>query len=270
MHVSAALLDQAAAAFEGHVGRPLPPIQADPSERFAGLREHALAWAVRHLRARDTGRVLGLRGRCADRQRGAACHRLPAFRRDVVAPSAVSGDGGNGDERGFSLHGLALFAAAHSLAMAGNRIGFQQPNGIPEPGSRVSIWRSARSKSFRVLMDVFDRFEFPFGRPWDHAGLRAAVSEVVSAAQGRINLRNPGLLLLSPGTALAGYDEALIEAVKAVMPSLGRRNRGLMAVAPIVLRLQPMPDPHTIRIGYGLFPVQNRHYSGDRSGPMGG
>jgi len=33
-----------------------------------------------------------------------------------------------------------------------------------------------------------------------------------------------------------------------------------MAVAPIVLRMQSLPDPHALRFGYGLFPVLNRHH----------
>ena len=68
------------------------------------------------------------------------------------------------------------------------------------------------------------------------------------------------MLLLSPGTALAGFDEALIEAVQGAVSALGRKNRGLMAVAPIVLRVQALADPHAVRFGYGLFPVQNRYY----------
>jgi hypothetical protein len=63
--------------------------------------------------------------------------------------------------------------------------------------------------------------------------------------------------------ALGGFDEALIEAVTAAVQSIGRKNRGLMAVAPIVLRMQGMPDPHAVRFGYGLFPVPNRHYRGE-------
>jgi hypothetical protein len=89
------------------------------------------------------------------------------------------------------------------------------------------------------------------------------VSEIAGAAQGRVNLRNPGLLLLSPGIALAGFDEALITAIQAAVAVVGRKNRGLMAVAPIVLRMQAMPDPRAIRFGYGLFPIQNRHYAGE-------
>ena len=69
-------------------------------------------------------------------------------------------------------------------------------------------------------------------------------------------------MFLSPGIALAGYDEALIQAITHAMLTLGRKNRGLMAVAPIVLRLLPTADPHAIQFGYGLFPVANRHYRG--------
>jgi hypothetical protein len=47
------------------------------------------------------------------------------------------------------------------------------------------------------------------------------------------------------------------------MQTEGRRNRGLMAVAPLVLRMQALPDPHALRYGYGLFPIANRHYAGD-------
>ncbi len=128
-------------------------------------------------------------------------HFVATWSQHPLFPAMVATAG----DRGFSLHGLALFAAAHSLAMMRNRIGFQ---------------------------------------------------------------RNPGLLLLSPGAALPGYDEALIEAVQFAVQSLGRKNRGLMGVAPIVLRLQALPDPHTVRFGYGLFPVVNRHYSG--AGQIGG
>ena len=70
-------------------------------------------------------------------------------------------------------------------------------------------------------------------------------------------------MLLSPGLALLGFDEALIEAMKDAVQAVGRKNRGLMAVALIALRIQPMPDPHAVRFGYVLFPVGNRHYSGN-------
>ena len=266
--ISTALLDQTATTYERHLGHPLPEIETDTADVFAGLRSHALAWAVRHLRSR----IQDGSWACTESEPTSNAvvhvagflHFVATWSRHPLFPvmAATAGD------RGFSLHGLALFAAAHSLAMMGNRIGFQEPNGYP---GRITGFDLATGATdvVTVQLDVFDRFEFPFGRKWDQASLLAAVPDVVSAARGRINLRNPGLLLLSPGSALAGFDEALIEAVKVAMQALGRKNRGLMAVAPIVLRMQAMPDPHTLRFGYGVFPVPNRHFSGDSPEKMG-
>jgi hypothetical protein len=268
-HISPALLDETEAAFArlGHGG--LPVIAMDPSSAFGGVRDHALSWSVRRLR----GRMRDASWACMENAPTAnAVTHVTGFLRFVStwshhplfpAMAATAAD------RGFSLHGLALFAAAHSLAMMGNRVGFREPAGYP---ARIEGFDLATgvTEVVRVHMDVFDRFEFPFGRAWDPVGLRAAVSDVVAGAQGRINLRNPGLLLVSPGTALAGYDETLVESVQAAVQAQGRKNRGLMAVAPIVLRLQALPDPHAVRFGYGLFPSVNRHYSGDTPPQIGG
>jgi hypothetical protein len=260
--VSSELLDRAEAAFELHGGAALPSVEADPFDAFAGSRQHALAWAVRHLRTRiqdESWSCMEVAPTSAAVSHVAAfLHFVATWSRHPLFPAMVATAG----DRGFSLHGLALFAAAHSLAMMRNRTGFQEPMEYP---ARIDGFDLAVGSAdvVRVHMDVFDRFEFPYGRAWDHGGLRAAVADVVAAAQGRINLRKPGLLLLSPGVALLGYDEALIEAVKAAVQSLGRKNRGLMAVAPIVLRIQRLADPHAVRFGYGLFPVINRHYSGE-------
>jgi hypothetical protein len=260
--VSPELLDRAEAAFERHVGGALPVVDADPANAFAGVRDHALAWAVRHLRARlqDESWACMQDAPTANAVTHVAgfMHFVATWSRHPLFPAMAATAG----DRGCSLHGLALFAAAHSLALMGNRIGFDEPTGYP---ARINGFNLATGQTSvaRVHLTVFDRFEFPFGQPWDHASLRAAVLDVVAGSQNLINLRNPGLLLLSPGTTLPGYDEALIEAVKAALLSLGRKNRGLMAVAPIVLRLQALPDPHAARFGYGLFPVRNRRYSGE-------
>ena len=115
----------------------------------------------------------------------------------------------------------------------------------------------------RVYTEVFDRFDLPSGQSWDKLALLHAVTEAVTAAQGRINLRNPGILVLSPGGAPQAFDRDLHEAVTAAVQSLGRKNRGLIAVASVMLRLQATPDPHAVRLGYGLFPVANRRFAGD-------
>ncbi|HEX2941553.1 MAG TPA: hypothetical protein VHO91_10930, partial [Rhodopila sp.] len=162
----------------------------------------------------------------------------------------------------FSLHALAPFAAAHCLSVQGNRVIFPNPTGFP---GRIDGFNLAPGPTDYVAVRtvVFNQFEYPFGRPWDAATLQAAVTDVITAEQGRINLKNPGVLLLSPGTAMPAFDEALIRAVQAALANLGRKNRGLVAAGPFVLRMQALPDPHAIRFGYGLFPIPNRHYQGD-------
>ncbi len=256
--ITATLLDEVAAAFQRHTGGRLPAVEADPSDPFAGVRGHPLAWAVRHLRARVRSGTWACMEDAATANAvthvTGFLHFVATWSRHPLFPVMAASAG----EGGFSLHGLALFAAAHALTMMGNRVGFRAPTEHP---GRIETFDLAvgASEVVSVKLEVFDRFEYPFGRAWDHATLRAAVSQAVAGAQGRINMRNPGLLLLSPGTALLGFDEALIEAVKRAMQSVGGKNRGLMAVAPIVLRLQPMPDASTVRFGFGLFPVRNTH-----------
>ncbi len=259
---SQGLLDQAEAAFERHVGGALPAVAADPANPFTGLPDHALAWSVRHLRAAMREASWAAMGdaptaNAVDHVAG-FLHFVATWSRHPLFPAMAATVG----DRGCGLHGLAPFAAAHALALMGNRVGFEEPVGYP---ARVGGFNLAvgGTETVGVHLEVFDRFEYPFGQAWDPPVLCAAVLEVMAAAQGRINLRNRGVLLLSPGSALPGFDEALIEAVQAAMQTLGRKNRGLMAVAPIVLRLQALADPHAVRFGYGLFPVVNRHYSGD-------
>ncbi len=164
--------------------------------------------------------------------------------------------------RSFSAHGLVPFAAAHCAAMMGNRITLAPPVGDPPRITGFNLVTSP-TESLPVHLDVVDRFEVPFGQPWTPASLKATVADRLAACAGRINPRNHGLLLLSPGAALAGFDEALIGTIREVLQAQGRRHRGLMAVAPMVLRLQQMPDPHTVRLCYGFFPVINRHYEGE-------
>ena len=260
--ISDALLEEAIAAYSRVTGERLPSWDADLAAPYRGLREHALAWAVQHLRARM-------------RQGSWACmddiptpiavvtiagflHFVATWSHHPLFGSMVAG----ASAHGFSVHDLAPFAAAHCATMMGNRISY--PPAVGEP-PRITGFNLATGPTdlTQVHIDVFDRFEVPFGKAWDPASLRSAVGDHIAASQGRINPRNHGLLILSPGIALLGFDEALIRAVQETLQAHGRRHRGLMAVAPMVLRLQPLADRHMVRLCYGFFPIPNRHFAGD-------
>jgi hypothetical protein len=260
-HLSPALLDAAQASFERLTGTRLPDPGVQSDDPFAGLRDHALGWAVRHLRTAMQSKSWAC---MADAPACAATTLVTGFlhfeatwSRHPLLPAMVA----TAAERGFSMHALAPFATAHCLMMMGNRVRFPEPG--PYPG-RIDGFELTNDPANPVSVHVvvFDRFEFPFGQPWEPTSLRAAVADVAAAAHGRINLRNPGVLVLSPGSALAGYDEALIAAIRDSVQSLGRKNRGLAAAAAFMLRLQGLPHPHSVRLCYSFFPTPNAQYRG--------
>jgi hypothetical protein len=260
--ISPSLLDEAVAAYERITGQTLPTWIADLANPLVRLKDHAFAWAVQHMRARmkqDPWRCMDdIPTPIAVVTITGFLHFVATWSHHPLFPAMVAGAAAHG----FSVHGLAPFAAAHCATMMGNRISFPAPAGEPR---RINGFNLATGPTdiAEVHIDIFDRFEVPFGKPWDPASLRAAVGDHIAASQGRINPRNPGLLMLSPGIALLGFDEALIQAIRDVLQGQGRRHKGLMAVAPVVLRLQPMPDPHAVRLCYGFFPIANKHYAGD-------
>jgi hypothetical protein len=260
--VSPSLLDEAEASFQALTGAALPTIQATRDDPFSGLTAHPLGWAVGRLR----DRLATADWRCMEDAPTSNAvtlvtgflHFAATWSGHPLFPAMAATAAGTG----FSLHGLAPYAAAHCMIMMGNQITFADPETRLGPIDGFVL--AAKGGPVKVHIETFDRFEYPFGQPWDQTALRAAAAGAIEAAQSRINLRNPGSLILSPGTALDRFDWALIQAIKELIPTLGRKNRGLMAVAPVVLRLQAVQDPRAIRFGYGCFPVVNKHYAANK------
>jgi len=268
-HIDAALLERVEAAYQHATSHALPACAVSEADPFAGMRDHAVAWAVEHLRA-CMSRAGGWRADAgiptpiAVASVTSFLHFCDTWSQHPLFPAMVAGAA----FRKFSSHGLVPFAAAHCAVMMGNRINFV-PEGVPPALHGFNV-TTGSPDVVPVRIEIFDRFEVPFGQGWNAASLRAAVADRIAASAARINPRHHGMLLFSPGTALAGFDEALIEAVRDVVQAQGRRHRGLLAVAPMVLRLQQMPDPHTVRLCYGFFPIANRHFEGDTVLQSGG
>ena len=160
------LLEDVAAAFDHHTGGLLPELAAGAAEQFAGLREHALAWAVRHLRERlrdgSWSCVEDAATANAVTHVAGFLHFVATWSHHPLFPAMLATAG----ERGFSLHGLAPFAAAHAMFMMGNRISFPAPTGYPGRIEGFAV-ASGGSETVTVHIEVFDRFEYPFGQKWD-------------------------------------------------------------------------------------------------------
>ena len=103
---------------------------------------------------------------------------------------------------GFSTHALAVFAAARCMAADGNRIGLVPPDrGERIDGFHITTGSTETGSPERVavLVHRFDRFDWPRGRGVEVAATRAATIDALIASQGRINVRRPGMVVLSVG-----------------------------------------------------------------------
>jgi len=165
---------------------------------------------------------------------------------------------------GFSLHAMAMFGAAKSLASAGNRVSFVPTDG-PRPTIASFQLAMGAQEQMSVAVGRFDKFEWPDGAEVTQPAVRAAVIEAMASVQGRINRLRPGILVLSPGASEGTFDQLLIDTITAAVGSHGKRHRGLAAVAAIFPKVVMTGKPREVRFGYTFFPVANRnHMIGDQ------
>ncbi len=242
----------------------------EPLERSsASYRDHALAWAVGHYRTRltdpdwtgfaDDSDMVAMTVIAAFRDLFASWAHHPLFGA-MIGTAAV---------QGFSLHAMAMFGAAKSLASAGNRVGFVATEGTVPRIVSLQVVMGAQDQ-LAVAVSRFDQFEWPRGvAQTDPLAVRGAVIEAMTSVQGRINRLRPGMLVLSAGASEGAFDNLLIENIGAAVGSHGKRHRGLAAVAAIFPKVLPTGKPREVRFGYTFYPVANRAHSIGRSVRIG-
>jgi hypothetical protein len=230
----------------------------DPS--LGRYKDHALAWAVAHFRARlrepdwpgfteDTDMV--------------AVTVIAAFR-DLVASwghhPLFGAMMGTAAVQGFSLHAAAMFGAAKSLASGGNRVGFMATEG---PSPRIVSLRLVLGSQdqMSVAVNRFNRFEWPDGANATPQTVRAAVIEAMASVQGSINRLRPGMLVLSPGAVEGTLEQMFVDGVNAAIGSHGKRHRGLAAVSLIFPKIAMIGGHREARFGYSFYPIANRNHS---------
>jgi hypothetical protein len=259
--ISDALLDDAEFQQRRWTGQPLDPAPG-------GYQDHALAWAVAHFRGRlrdpewtgfseDTDMV-AVAVIAAFRDLFASWVHHPLF--GVMIATAAA--------QGFSLHAMAMFGAAKSLAFAGNRVAF-----VPAVGS------GGRGASFQVLLgpgeqmsvavNRFNRFEWPDGAEATPQSVRAAVIEAMASVQGSINRLRPGMLVLSAGAVEGTLEQMFVDAIVSAIGSHGKRHRGLAAVSVIFPKIVMTGRRREVRFGYSFYPVTNRNHSVGQSVRIG-
>jgi hypothetical protein len=251
--ISDALLDDVEFQQRRWTEQPLDPAPTS-------YKQHALAWAVAHFRGR-------LRdpdwSSFADNTDMVAATVVAAFR-DLFASwvhhPLFGAMVGTAAAQGFSLHALAMFGAAKSLASAGNQVAF-----VPTDGPRAKIASfqlvTGPQDQMSVVVACFDRFEWPDGAEATPNTVRAAVLEAMASVQGAINRLRPGMLVLSGGASDGPFDQLLIDTTVAALRSHGKRHRGLAAVSAIFPKVGLTGTRREVRFGYNFYPVPNRHHS---------
>jgi hypothetical protein len=226
----------------------------------ASYKSAPLAWAVAHLRERlknsdwktfaGDNDMVAMTVIAAFRDLFAGWAHHPLFNAMV---NSVASDR-------FSLHALAILGAAKSLTLSGNQVIF-----IPGPGPRPEIFGLRLGQdpddSKTVVVNRFDRFEWP-----DHASatprsVNAAVEQALASARGAINRLHPGILVLSGGASDATLDRLMFDGIVAAIATEGKRNRGLAAVAAIFPKIGLTGNPREVRFGYAFYPVPNRNHA---------
>ena len=207
--------------------------------RRATTSDHALAWAVAHFRGRlrdpewtsfaDDADIVAVTIIAAFRDLFASWVHHPLFGAMVNTAAA----------QGFSLHAMAMFGAAKSLASAGNRVGFVPTAGAQAADCFVSVGAGrAGSDVGRGATGSIGssgrtaRKARPDGaRGGDRGDGRRC--KAASIGCGR------GILVLSGGISHGGVDQLLLDSINAALASHGKRHRGLAAVAAIFPKVGP-------------------------------
>jgi hypothetical protein len=251
--ISDALLDDVEFQQRRWTNAPLDPTPGS-------YKQHPLAWAVAHFRARlrdpdwvsfsDNSDMVAMVVIAAFRDLFASWEHHPLF--GAMAGTAAA--------QGFSLHGMAMFGAAKSLTSAGNRVACVPSEG-PTPHIASLQLILGPQDQMAVAVNRFDRFEWPGGADASLQTIRAAVIEAMASVQGTINRVRPGMLVLSTGAVEGTLDRLFVDSIVAALGSHGKRHRGLAAVSAILPKVLITGRHREVRFGYSFYPVPNRSHS---------
>lgn len=159
------------------------------------------------------------------------------------------------------LRTVAAFATAKKLFDDGNRVGFDLPTQgrtdvelhfttpADDPltlallGPAALQWRERDRRNPRVL--------------------RAAVTDALTSVQARVNRNKPGIVLLLSSILLPDFDQMLVDMIQLCFQSVGRKNRGVAAVAAVVPKIVPTEHLDHLGFGFAYYPLLNPHFDGE-------
>lgn len=164
-------------------------------------------------------------------------------------------------ERGRFLRTMTGFATAKLLFAAGNRVAFVPPT--PGGGDVRLRFSTAAGEPLALAMLAPDALQWKQRDGRSPQVIRSAVVDALSSAQGRVNNRNPGIVVLSVSIFQPDFDQALVDGIHAAFRSVGRKHRGVAAVSAIMPKVLPAGQPDRVGFGYAFYPIRNPHFAGE-------
>ena len=255
LELSRALIEAAASQYDALTGGLLAEqIATSRGASGSDLGNHPFAWSVQWLRDQidkpDWSWLYHNDDALAAIHVVAMHHLVQCWGHHPLFASLAANLG----EPGRFLRTLSAFATAKLLYDAGNRVGLSQDLGLhfvtaaDEPLSLALLepgalqWREQERRSPEVL--------------------RAAVVDALATAQGRVNRNKPGIVVLSVSIWQPDFDQMLVDAIHAAFQLVGRRHRGVAAVAAIMPKGLPAGSPDRIGFGYAFYPILNPRFAG--------
>jgi hypothetical protein len=89
------------------------------------------------------------------------------------------------------------------------------------------------------------------------------VTDALTSVQGRVNRNRPGIVVLLTSILLPDFDQMLVDTIQLCFQSVGRKNRGVAAVAAVVPKIVPTQHLDHLGFGFAYYPLLNPHFDGE-------
>jgi len=262
MLVSPGVLEATAAAYDRLTGGRLAEhIVASPDAMQPEHGDYPFAWSVQRLRAQigkpgwswlhqDDDAMATMH--VAAMWHCLACWGGHPLLGQLVAPLAVAGQ---------FLRVMTGLATAKLLFDAGNRVGFSLP--IAAQSDMQLHFRTAAGEALSLALRSPDALQWRERNRRTPRVLRNAAETAVVSAQGQVNNRKPGIVVLGASILQPDFDQMVVDGINAMFRAVGRKHRGVAGVAVVMPKVLPTGRLDNVGFGYAFYPLLNPDFDGE-------
>jgi hypothetical protein len=156
------------------------------------------------------------------------------------------------------------FATAKLLYDGGNRVGFS-----PSASDVDLHFTTAADEPLSLALLAPELLQWRERARRSPEVLTAVVVDALAAAQGRVNRARPGIVVLTASIFQPDFDQMVVDAIHAAFQAVGRRHRGVAAVAIVMPKVLPIGTPDQVGFGYAFYPIRNPRFSGENPVRLG-